>query len=158
MRMTRTHRVVSALLIVPFFTASTVTASAQAIAAQPAAQIQSVAPGAAEAGDTMPAGLLAGEMAAESARTGGKLATGLAVGALTGLLGTGIGYFTIGSEDMPPEVYRRFAEGSPDYQLGFKTGWDRKTKSKKRNAFLAGGLLGTATFVAILMTVRDGGY
>ena len=38
--------------------------------------------------------------------------------------------------------------------MGFKNGWDRKTKSKKRNSFLAGGLLGTAAFLAIVASAQ----
>ena len=35
-------------------------------------------------------------------------------------------------------------------------GYERKTKSKKRNAFLAGGLLGTALWIAVYAAAASG--
>jgi len=49
------------------------------------------------------------------------------------------------------EALQRGQGRSADYQLGLKTGYERKTKSRKRNAFLTGGLPGTAAFVALLV-------
>jgi hypothetical protein len=106
--------------------------------------------------DSMAAGLLDGEALAESQSTGGKLAAGLGVGVLTGLIGTGIGYFVIGPSDLSPEVLQRGTGRSADYQLGLKTGYERKTRSRKRNAFLAGGLLGTAAFIAMVAASGSG--
>jgi hypothetical protein len=99
--------------------------------------------------ETVAAGMVDGEAFAESIRTGGKVGLGVCVGVLTGLIGTGIGYFVTGPESMTTEAHQRCSSKSPDYQLGFKSGWDKKTQSKKRNAFLVGGLLGTAAFVVL---------
>lgn len=142
MCISRSYRYVTVALIVCFVAASIQTAGAQSI--QPPAQ--SASP------DTMSAGVVEGEMLAERTRTGGKLGLGLGIGVLSGLIGTGIGFFVIGPEPMSAEALQRQSNRSAEYQMGFKSGWDKKTKSKKRNAFLAGGLLGTAAFVAVLVS------
>jgi hypothetical protein len=136
-------RGIAGLLIVSMVLSSTGTLGAQSAAAPPPAP-------ASQANDTLAAGILDGEALAEAQRTGGKFGTGLAVGVLTGLIGTGIGYFVIGPTPPSAEALQRGAGRSADYQLGLKTGWERKTKSKKRNAFLAGGLLGTAAFLVVV--------
>jgi hypothetical protein len=141
------HRCVSAIVAVTFFFATTGIASAQGAAASASVQASS--------NDTMAAGLIDGEMLAEGQRTGGKLGAGLGVGVLTGLIGTGVGYFVIGPEPLSAEALQRGAGRSADYQLGLKTGWERKTRSKRRNAFLAGGLLGTAAFVAMFVALAE---
>ena len=94
---------------------------------------------------------------AEGLHTGGKFGGGLAIGVLTGIIGTGIGYFVIGPETLSAAALQRNQGRSADYQLGFKTGWEKKTKAKKRNAFLAGGLLGTAAFVALVVSAHSSG-
>ncbi|RPJ79494.1 MAG: hypothetical protein EHM13_13350, partial [Acidobacteria bacterium] len=73
-------------------------------------------------GDTLADGMLEGEMLAERTRTSGKLALGLGVGVLTGVIGTGIGYFVVGPEPVSADVMYRYSNRSPEYQLGFKTG------------------------------------
>ncbi len=145
------RRGVSVVVMVAFFFAATGVASAQT--PQPAA---TGAPAQSDsANDTLAGGLLDGELLAEGQRTGGKLGAGLGVGVLTGLIGTGIGYFVVGPEPLSAEALARNAGRSADYQLGFKTGWERKTRSKKRGAFLAGGLLGTAAFVVMVVALAE---
>jgi len=61
----------------------------------------------------------------------------------------------LGPEPLSAEALQRSAGRSDDDQLGLRTGWERKTRSKKRNAFLAGGLLGTAAFVAMFVALAD---
>ena len=95
-------------------------------------------------------GLLQGQMTAERIGTGGNMVGGLAVGALTGLIGTGIGYFLIGPAQPDGYVNQMFSGKGGDYQSGFMAGWDKKTRSRKRNAFLGGGLLGTLAFVVLV--------
>ena len=95
-------------------------------------------------------GSLAGEVMAESLPTGGKLGLGVLIGFLTGVIGTGIGYSVIDPESMTPEVFERYNEGNSDYKIGFKLGWDKKTQSKKRMAFLVGGVLGTAATLMLI--------
>jgi hypothetical protein len=139
------RRFVVSWLIVAMFSSSVPVAHAQAPApAVPAA------PPAPSQKDTKAAGLLDGETLAESQQTGGNLGAGLGIGLLTGLIGTGIGYFVIGPSPLSAEAVQRSVGKSADYQLGLKTGWEKKTRSKKRNAFLAGGLLGTAVWIAIV--------
>jgi hypothetical protein len=104
--------------------------------------------------DTTAAGMIDGEALAESTRTGGKLGAGLGIGVLTGLIGTGIGYFVVGPARMTPEALERYSNKNPEYQMGFKSAWEKKSQSKKRNAFLVGGLLGTAAFVVVLVSAQ----
>lgn len=155
--MERIHRFVTAVVIVCFTFAATGVASAQSALTFAVDGAAGAAPPQAPAtGDTMAAGLIDGELLAEGHRTGGKFGVGLGVGVLTGLIGTGIGYFVVGPESPSPEILLRGEGRSADYQLGLKTGYERKTKSKKRNAFLAGGLLGTAAFVLVLVSAQGG--
>lgn len=142
------NQMVAAVVIVSFF----FTASGVAAAQSASSEAGQVAPRATTTGDdSMASGLLDGEMLAEGHRTGGKLGVGLGIGVLSGVIGTGIGYFVIGPEPLSAEALQRNMGRGADYQLGLKTGWERKTRSKKRNAFLAGGLLGTAAFVAMFV-------
>jgi hypothetical protein len=138
------------------FCSATGVAGAQSIVPANAFMETVQSPQTPESKDTMAAGLIDGEALAEGRRTGGKLGAGLGIGVLTGLIGTGIGYFVIGPDDLSPEAMQRSEGKSPEYQLGLKNGWERKTRSKKRNAFLAGGLLGTAAFVVLLASAQSG--
>lgn len=148
--MSHARRVIAGVLCV------SIVFSATSAAAQSAIPVPATASQAAQSNDTTAAGLLEGELLAEGQRTGGKLGAGLAVGVLTGLIGTGIGYFVIGPSPLSPEAIQRSAGRSADFQLGLKTGWEKKTRTKKRNAFLAGGLLGTAAFIALVASARSG--
>ena len=147
--MRRLQRGVSLVLIVCLFFSATGIASAQAQAPPPAQ-----APSASGSADSMAQGLIDGEMLAEGVGTGGKFATGLGIGVLTGILGTGIGYFVVGPSPLSPEALQRSLNKSADYQLGLKTAWEKKSKSKKRNAFLIGGLLGTAAWITFLAAAQ----
>ena len=101
------------------------------------------------------------ELSAETTHTGGKVAVGVVVGALTGLIGTTIGYFVIGPQTLSAEAALERENKTPEYQKGYQTGWAKRTKDKKRKAFLIGGLLGTAAFLATLISIsqqQDCGY
>ncbi len=141
------RRSIALVVALTFFLSATGLAQAQSAPSAPSASVST--------DDTMAAGQRDGEMLAEGLGTGGKLGAGLGIGVLTGVIGTAIGYFVIGSEPLSAEALKRSLGKSEDYQLGFKTGWDRKTKSKKRNAFLAGGLIGTAAFVALVAAAQS---
>lgn len=65
-----------------------------------------------------------------------------------------IGYFIIGPQDLSAEAALAQQGKSSEYQQGSTVGWANKTKSKKRNAFLIGGLLGTAAWVVALLQIR----
>jgi hypothetical protein len=142
------RRSVAAGVIVSLFFSATGVAGAQS--AFPAVGDASASAQGVQANDTLAAGLLDGETLGEGRRTGGKLGAGLGIGLLTGVIGTGIGYFVIGPDPLSAEALARSINKSADYQLGLKTGWERKTQSKKRNAFLAGGLLGTVAWIALI--------
>ena len=95
-------------------------------------------------------GMFDGEMYGENVGTRGKFALGLLIGGLTGVIGTGIGYFLIGPADMNARANLAVQGKGQDYLLGFKTGWEKKTRSKKRNAFVGGGVIGWLVFLTIL--------
>jgi hypothetical protein len=105
-------------------------------------------------GFTYEQGYRDGERQADAAKAG-KFGTGLVVGALTGLLGTGIGYFVVGPKSLDGSAMMKSAEKGDEYQLGFRTAWDKRTQSKKRNTFFVGGLLGTAAFVAVYLSANS---
>lgn len=100
-------------------------------------------------------GSLEGEAVAEGLPTGGKAGFGVVIGFFTGFIGTGIGYFVIGPASMTPVALEKYNEGNSDYKMGFKLGWDKKTQSKKRNAFLGGGALGTLAIVLVLANAQS---
>jgi len=113
------------------------------------AQATSLPPEAVAGKTTSSDGMLDGQLHAERIGTGGNFAGGLAIGVLTGLIGTGIGYFIVGSAPLDARARQALSEKPADYRLGFETGWQKKTKSKKRGAFLGGGILGTLAFVVL---------
>lgn len=143
MRHSKFYRLVCGVLLVTLITSSTDVLLAQVPAAP-------VTPGTAAEGQRD------GELLAES--TGGKAGTGVVVGVLTGIIGTGIGYAVLGPREMSAEGALAQQNKSAEYQAGFKSGWAKKTQSKKRNSFLVGGLVGTAAWVAVLFSVRGEEY
>lgn len=100
-------------------------------------------------------GMRDGELLASQKRTGGNFGGGLAVGLLTGLIGPGIGYVVIGPDSFTPEAMQMNQGKGPEYQLGFKSGWEKKTQEKKRNAFFMGGLLGSAALLVFYVSVTS---
>jgi len=97
-----------------------------------------------------------GELLAGTTHTGGKVAVGVVVGAFTGLIGTAIGYYVIGPDVLSADAALAREGKNLDYQKGYQTGWSKETKDKKRKAFLIGGLLGTAAFVATFISYVNG--
>ncbi len=144
MKHSRFHRLVSGMLLVTFFVASTEGLGAQQAAPPATASTGTAAEGQRDA-----------ELLAETVGTGGKVAGGVAVGLLTGFIGTGIGYFMIGPQAISADAALAQQGKSAEYQLGFKNGWAKKTKDKKRKAFLVGGLLGTAAFIALVVSASS---
>ena len=97
-----------------------------------------------------------GELLADSLHTGSKVAVGVVVGAFTGLIGTAIGYAVINPEALSAEAALAREGKTPDYQKGYQAGWSKRTKDKKRQAFLAGGILGTVALVLSALVYLDG--
>ena len=95
---------------------------------------------------TFAEGVIAGEVMAEDYPTRGKVLGGFVTGLFSGLLGTGIGYFIVGRGDILGLLIQSW-----EYQNSFAKGWDKKTRSRKRNAFLGGGVLGTMAFLAFFV-------
>ena len=96
-------------------------------------------------------GMMEGEIHAERPSTRGTLSAGLFTGVMTGLLGTGIGYFIVGPAPLDAKAYQALEGKGADYQYGFEIGWKKKTKFRKRSAFLGGGMLGTVVFVVFFV-------
>ncbi len=140
----RLNRLVSGALIVSLLVASAEGVSAQQPAASAPAATGSTAEGQRDA-----------ELLAETVGTGGKVGVGVAVGLLTGIIGTGIGYFVIGPNDVSADAAIAQQGKSPEYQLGYKAAWAKKTKDKKRKSFLVGGLLGTAAWIALVASANS---
>ena len=93
---------------------------------------------------TIAQGMVDGPIYAERISSGEHFVGGLVVGFFTGLIGTGAGYFLIGPSQLDARALLAVEGKGSEYFLGFETGWNKKTRSKKRNAFFGGGLLGTA--------------
>ena len=121
--------------------------------AGPVMAATSVAAAPSDAASTVAAGQADGETAARSHGTGGYFVGGLASGVLLGLIGTGITYAVAASsatELTASELTATTAKG-PVYQQGYKDGYAKQLKSSRKSSALAGGLLGTAAFVAIYL-------
>ena len=91
---------------------------------------------------------------AEHYPTGGKFWGGFLTGGLAPIYGTGIGYFIVGSADLDMKARNHISDKSSEYKNGFMKGWEKKTQSRKRGAFVGGGLLGslTALITAVVLT------
>jgi hypothetical protein len=50
---------------------------------------------------------------------------------------------------MTAEASAKYEDGNDQYKVGFKEGWDRKTQSKKKKAFLKGSITGAVVSVGI---------
>lgn len=148
MRHSRFYRLVCGVLLVTFVASSTDVLLAQTQTTP--------APGTATAAGTAAEGQRDGEMLADTVGTGGKAGLGVVVGLFTGLIGTGIGYAVIGPKELSADAALAQQSKSQEYQTGFKSGWAKTTKDKKRKSFLVGGLLGTAAWVALLVSANSG--
>jgi len=100
-------------------------------------------------------GLMDGEIHGDRIRTAGNFVAGLAFGTLLGLIGTGIGYFATSPATMNSETAAAMDGKGADYQLGFRMGWDKKTKSKKRGKVLGGGLIGSVVMGVIYLVSQN---
>lgn len=95
-------------------------------------------------------GYIEGKKIAER-RSFSKSGTGLAVGLLSGLIGTGIGYFIIGPDEVPHHLTIQTAHKGAEYQLGFSDAYKKVSKQKKKSSFAKGGIGGTAVFVVVYL-------
>jgi len=83
--------------------------------------------------------------------SGGSTAGGFVGGLFLGLLGTGLAVVLQDDPDVP--VY--LLPEDEDCQLPFMQGYREEGKSKKRNAALTGGLVGTAAFILLLVSATQ---
>jgi len=121
-------------------------------------QPSSAPSGAAASSDasSVAAAVAEGRELAKSEGTGGWFAGGVASGLLLGLVGTAL--ITVAanssSNDVPESRRSILATKRPDYSQAFARGYRDKLKSKKRTSAITGGLLGTAAFVAIIVSAQ----
>lgn len=144
MRNSRFYRLVCGVVLVTFITSSTDVLFAQTPVA--------AAPGTAAEGQRD------GELLAETVGTGGNAGLGVVVGLFTGVIGTGIGWAVLGPKELSADGAMAQQSKSQEYQTGFKSGWAKKTKDKKRKSFLVGGLLGSAAWLAFLVSANGDDY
>lgn len=103
-------------------------------------------------------GSVDGQSAAGAAGTGGYFAGGFVSGVFLGLIGTGITYAVAGSSavELPADRRVAIAGESSTYQQAYEKAYADKVKSKRKGSALGGGLLGTATFVLLLLSASGG--
>jgi hypothetical protein len=101
---------------------------------------------------SMTDGMVAGQMIAGTKGTGGSFAGGFAGGLFLGLIGTGIAYAAQGPAELPLTDRVEAQKFGSEYMLGMQQGFADRSKAKKRSSALTGGLLGTATFVLLLVS------
>jgi hypothetical protein len=100
---------------------------------------------------SMADGMVTGQMLAEQQGTGGSFVGGLAGGVLLGLIGTAIAYVAQGPADLSAVHLVEAQKYGSEYTLGVQQGFAEKSKKKKKSSALAGGLLGTAAFLAVVV-------
>lgn len=108
--------------------------------------------------DSSPAAAtLQGKALAERQAMGGRFAGGYVSGLFLGLIGTGIAWAVAGSDDtpLPAAEASQLVNTNPNYQLFFQQGYETRLKSRRKSSALTGGLLGTATFVAIYIVATS---
>jgi hypothetical protein len=101
---------------------------------------------------SMADGMVAGQMLANTRGTGGSFVGGLAGGLVLGLIGTGIAYAAQGPSELPVSALAESQKYGSEYLLGVQQGFADRSKAKKRSSALTGGLLGTAAFVALVLS------
>ena len=103
-------------------------------------------------------GLIAGEVMAEKIRTRWHVFGGLLIGFIGTPISIGIPHLLIGPADLTdyPEAQSMMSSSgeSFDYQKGFAMGWDKKTRSRKGNAYLSGGVVGSLGFLWYYLVFR----
>jgi hypothetical protein len=100
------------------------------------------------------AGLAEGRTGASRHGTGGWFAGSFATGVALGLIGTAIMYFGAESSESFPNAAESAALDvkPPMFARGYREGYTTELKSRKKNSALIGGLAGTATIVAIILS------
>jgi len=104
-------------------------------------------------GGTVADGLLQGTNMAKDSSGTGKGGSGFAVGLVTGFIGTGIGYALIGPAPLSTRAVLEIQNRSNAYQQGFREGWEKETKSKKRSSFTKGGVIGSLVGIAAVVLI-----
>lgn len=102
-------------------------------------------------------GQVDGQAAAQNVGTGGWMAGGVVTGLVTGLIGTAVIWAVAGSSDVsvPADRKLEIASQASTYQRGYETAYGQKLKSRRKGAALGGGLLGTAAFVLLYVSVTS---
>ena len=144
MRVSKFHRLVRVAL-----SASLLAVTCQTTMAQEPAQLTGQSTGDSQVQETTATGTRDGELLADQVGTGGKLGLGVALGFILPVIAPGIAYFVTGPAPMTAETVRQNSAKGPAYQTGFESGWEKKTRSKKRKALLIGGAVGSVAMLVL---------
>lgn len=102
-------------------------------------------------------GTLDGRTAAEDKSTGGWFAGGFVSGVSLGLVGTGVMYAITASSNpkVPADRLTAMQDRGPNYVTAYQESYREAVKRKRRRSALIGGLTGTATIVAIVLSTSS---
>lgn len=150
MRTSTLRSVVSAVLVIALVGTSVPALDAQSAAPPPGATVPVPVT---ENDSVFEAGRRAGEAEAGRVGTGGKAALGALAG--ISIYGT-LGVFAIGPAPLTVDVFESYSKEPPEFQRGFKEGWNTKSRSKKRRSFLIGAVTGfVSAFVLAAVMMGD---
>ncbi len=94
-----------------------------------------------------------GKLDGKEVSTSGSTIAGLAGGVLLGLIGTGLVVLFQG-ESSPSPMFIENLEGD-QCQYAYLEAFQEQSKTKKKNAALRGGLIGTVLFIMIYVAVQS---
>lgn len=100
---------------------------------------------------------LEGQAAAQNA--GGWFGRSVAIGVFTGLIGTAVTYGVAANSgvELPAEKKLAIAAEPAAYQEHYEKAYADKVRSKRKATALGGGILGTAAFVALVVSSAGSG-
>jgi hypothetical protein len=100
--------------------------------------------------------LMGKDSAKEWVNTGWDTANGFAGGLLFGVIGAAISYAFVDEPSPPSDLTSDLKEKG--CRAAFRIGYGEAGQSKKRSATLTGGIIGTATLIAIYVSTYSGSY
>jgi hypothetical protein len=104
------------------------------------------------------AGLLDGKASANTSyQSKSWFAAGFGGGLLLGPIGAGavVGFGQSGTVKPPEHFNADLLAKSLEYKQGFSDGYSKKAKSKRLAPSIVGGVIGTAVFAAIIVSLQD---
>lgn len=101
------------------------------------------------------AGLADGNEAAAEPSTRGWFARGLLGGVVGGPIGTTVAVGFAGRSDATIQPPVRTDISGPDYALGYQAGYSDRLQERRKKSALAGGIVGSAVFLGVLVYALD---